>query len=69
LYIPNLTIGKLINIGEEYFQVIRDFNNSGLIRTNITKEGIIQKVKPSGIMFKKISQDLYDLNPTLQVPL
>jgi len=69
LYISSIKIGRFINVGSEYYQVTRDLNNSGLIRTNITSEGVIQKVKPSGIMFKKVSQTLYDLNPSLQVML
>lgn len=69
LYLPQIKIGRFINIGDNYYQVKRDLNNTGTIFTNITSDGVVQKVKPSGIIFKPITESLYNLNPSLQVTL
>jgi len=69
LYVPSIRVGRMVNIGDDHYQVKRDFNNTGPIFTNITSDGTIQKVKPSGIIFKRVSEELYDLNPSLQVTI
>jgi hypothetical protein len=69
MYIQGLRIGKIVKNADKYYQVKRDFNNTSPIFTSISSSGVIQKVIPSGIIFKRVTQELFDLNPSLQVTI
>jgi hypothetical protein len=66
--ISNFSVGKIMSYGGKYFQIKKDFNNIAAINTTII-DGEVMKVIPSGILFKEVSQVLFDLNPDLQIVL
>lgn len=65
-YLGSVRIGKIVKIQDKYYQVKRDLNNNSPIYTT-RYNGKPRRVKPSDILFKEVTQEMFDLNPALQV--